>query len=123
MPLPLALALATVIHCGFNTGAALGGLLSQQLLGTFGWRSVLITGGVLPLIFALILIRYLPESMQYLVQAPENKRRLTHLLNTFVPGIADEKRIFIPLSRKKHMPVPQDRFCIRRTPLAPSRCG
>ncbi|PXW49956.1 AAHS family 4-hydroxybenzoate transporter-like MFS transporter [Grimontella sp. AG753] len=86
--------LATVIHCGFNTGAALGGLLSQQLLGTFGWRSVLITGGVLPLIFALILIRYLPESMQYLVQDPANKQRLTHLLNKFVPGIADEKTHF-----------------------------
>jgi AAHS family 4-hydroxybenzoate transporter-like MFS transporter len=86
--------LATVIHCGFNTGAALGGLLSQQLLGTFGWRSVLITGGVLPLIFALILIRYLPESMQYLVQDPANKQRLTHLLNKFVPGIADAKTHF-----------------------------
>lgn len=86
--------LSTVIHCGFNTGAALGGLLSQQLLGTFGWRSVLITGGVLPLLLALILLRYLPESMQYLVQNPDNKQRLTHLLNKFVPDIADEKSHF-----------------------------
>lgn len=86
--------LSTVIHCGFNTGAALGGLLSQQLLGAFGWRSVLVTGGILPLLLAIVLLRYLPESMHYLVQNPENKNNLRQLLNKFVPGIADEHSHF-----------------------------
>lgn len=95
--------LATLIHCGFNTGAALGGLLSQQLLGSWGWRSVLITGGVLPLLLAIILLRYLPESMHYMVQHPKNKNRLMHLLNTFVPGLADDKtRFFTSEPQKAH---------------------
>lgn len=93
--------LSTVIHCGFNTGAALGGLLSQQLLGSYGWRSVLITGGILPLLLALILLRYLPESMHYLVQHAERKQDLRYLLNRFVPAIADEKTHFFTTERKK----------------------
>ncbi|WDC19238.1 MFS transporter [Escherichia albertii] len=93
--------LSTVIHCGFNTGAALGGLLSQQLLETSSWRSVLIIGGILPLLLALILLRYLPESMLFLVQSPQNKNKLMRLLNKFIPGIANEHSSFFTTEPEK----------------------
>lgn len=93
--------LSTVIHCGFNSGAALGGILSQQLLGTFGWRAVLIAGGILPLLLALVLLRCLPESMLYLVQHAGNDARLVRLLNLFIPGIADKDTRFYTTEPQK----------------------
>lgn len=37
---------------GLSAGAALGGLLASWLIAHFGWRSVFIVGGVLPLVLA-----------------------------------------------------------------------
>ena len=43
-----------VMFCGFSLGAALGGLVAGVLVPTFGWRSVFIFGGVVPLLLACI---------------------------------------------------------------------
>ena len=44
--------LVAVAWCGFSLGAVLGGLISVPLISHFGWRSVLVVGGVLPLCLA-----------------------------------------------------------------------
>jgi AAHS family 4-hydroxybenzoate transporter-like MFS transporter len=59
--------LVTLMFCGFPLGAVLGGLASARLIGAFGWPSVFVLGGVLPLVLVPILIFALPESIRYLV--------------------------------------------------------
>ncbi len=59
--------LVTLMFCGFTIGSALGGLLSAQILSSFGWRGVLFIGGVLPLLLVPVLLRSLPESLRFLV--------------------------------------------------------
>jgi AAHS family 4-hydroxybenzoate transporter-like MFS transporter len=59
--------LVTLMFCGFPLGAVLGGLASARLIGAFGWPSVFVLGGVLPLLLVPILIFALPESIRYLV--------------------------------------------------------
>jgi MFS transporter, AAHS family, 4-hydroxybenzoate transporter len=57
---------------GFPAGAVLGGLASTQLIEQWGWSSVFIAGGALPLILAPILFLILPESIRYLTLQPSS---------------------------------------------------
>src|SRR6201993_4470725 len=53
------------------TGAPLGGFICGQLTGvllpTFGWPSVFLVGGIVPLLLVLALAFWLPESPRFLV--------------------------------------------------------
>lgn len=57
--------------CGFMLGISFGGVLSAYLLDQFGWKIVIMIGGVIPLIVAVILLLKLPESVQYLVKTQQ----------------------------------------------------
>jgi len=59
--------LVTTMFCGFTVGSALGGLASAQLVESFGWRSVLVLGGLLPLVLLPLMAWRLPESVRFLV--------------------------------------------------------
>lgn len=59
--------LVTLMFCGFPLGAVLGGLVSANLLSAFGWPSVFVLGGVLPLLLLPVLYVLLPESIRFLV--------------------------------------------------------
>lgn len=59
--------LTTVMFCGFTLGSGLGGVAAAQLLPSYGWPSILILGGVLPLLLVPIMLAALPESVRYLV--------------------------------------------------------
>ncbi len=41
------------ITVGFTVGAAIGGFVAAWLIPAFGWRSVFIFGGVVPLVIAV----------------------------------------------------------------------
>ncbi|WP_088708023.1 MFS transporter [Noviherbaspirillum denitrificans] len=61
---------ATVVmtmFCGFSLGGAIGGVLAAHLIREYGWHSVFIVGGTLPLLLVLWLTVSLPESLRYLV--------------------------------------------------------
>ena len=59
--------LITLMFSGFTLGSAGGGFVAAAMIPDFGWQSVFVTGGVAPLVLALILILALPESIQFLV--------------------------------------------------------
>ena len=59
--------LTSLMCCGFPLGAALGGLLSAWLIPHAGWRSVLILGGVIPLLHSALLLLKMPESVRFMV--------------------------------------------------------
>ncbi|WP_027213870.1 MFS transporter [Burkholderia sp. WSM2232] len=61
---------ATIINlmfCGFPLGAAFGGFLAAWMIPHFGWRSVLILGGIAPLVLLVLLMVSMPESVRYMV--------------------------------------------------------
>ncbi|WP_277182422.1 MFS transporter [Caballeronia sp. BR00000012568055] len=73
---------ATIINlmfCGFPLGAAFGGFLAAWVIPHFGWRSVLMLGGIAPLVLSVLLIATLPESVRYMVakSKPVEKIRKT----------------------------------------------
>ena len=57
----------TIVGNGFTAGAAIGGFISAWLIPNFGWRSVFYFGAVMPLVIALAMFFWLPESLQFLV--------------------------------------------------------
>jgi AAHS family 4-hydroxybenzoate transporter-like MFS transporter len=55
------------MFCGFSVGLSIGGLSAAWLIPHFGWQSVLVTGGIGPLVLAALLAAMLPESAQFMV--------------------------------------------------------
>ncbi len=51
-------------------GGMLGGVLAARVLPAYGWRTLYLIGGTLPLLFAGVLWRALPESPRFLVHHP-----------------------------------------------------
>jgi AAHS family 4-hydroxybenzoate transporter-like MFS transporter len=73
-----------IMFCGFSVGAALGGFLAAGLIPHFGWRSVFIVGGIVPLLLVPVLALRLPESVRFLVlrgRAPEQVAQLLGWIN------------------------------------------
>lgn len=56
-----------LLSAGYGLGATLGGLLAVYLIGSFGWRYVFLFGGIATFAGLLFTIRYLPESIEYLL--------------------------------------------------------
>lgn len=71
---------------GYPLGAVIGGMLSTVLIAHFGWRSVLIAGGVAPLLLLPVLIARLPESICFLAIRPGGQDVARRLLNEMDPS-------------------------------------
>jgi AAHS family 4-hydroxybenzoate transporter-like MFS transporter len=79
--------LLTLMFTGFTLGSGPGGFGAAWLIPHFGWRSVLIAGGVLPLLLALVLPLALPESVRFLVLRGGRSTRIADIL-TRIGGVA-----------------------------------
>ena len=58
--------LLTIMFTGFNMGSGLGGFLAAWLIPHHGWHSVLMLGGLMPMVLLPFLLWLLPESPRYL---------------------------------------------------------
>jgi MFS transporter, AAHS family, 4-hydroxybenzoate transporter len=81
--------LTNAMFCGFPLGAAFGGFLAAWMIPQFGWRSVLILGGVAPLVLVLLLFLLLPESVRYMVAESYPVERIRSVLRRISATVAD----------------------------------
>ncbi|USX52856.1 MFS transporter [Lentzea sp. HUAS12] len=56
-----------LITTGYGIGAVIAGLSTSVLVGSTGWRSVFVFGAVATAVLFLVGLKFLPESMDYLV--------------------------------------------------------
>ena len=75
------------ITVGFTVGAALGGFVAAWMIPAFGWQSVFIFGGAIPLVIALAMIWGLPESLQFLAVSGRGRATLARWLRQLDPTI------------------------------------
>lgn len=75
-----------VTMCGIAMGAVLGGLVSIPLISRFGWTSVFILGGVLPLLLLPIVIAVLPESIKFLILSKRHNGKIASILARIDPA-------------------------------------
>ncbi|MGO4156573.1 MFS transporter [Cupriavidus sp. YAF13] len=66
--------------CGFPLGAGAGGFCAGYLIPAFGWRSVLLAGGVAPLLLCVLLAWLMPESVRYMVLKGHASERVRAVL-------------------------------------------
>lgn len=90
--------ITNLMFCGFPLGAAFGGLLAAWLIPNFGWRSVLLVGGVAPLLLALLILLLLPESIRHLAARRGTEPRIRAILRRLAPRGAnvDDIEVTVP---------------------------
>lgn len=74
------------IQVGVPLGGMLGAMLAAELMPSYGWRSVFIVGGALPLLVAAVMYFVLPESPRFLATRPHAAQALAALLTRIDPG-------------------------------------
>jgi AAHS family 4-hydroxybenzoate transporter-like MFS transporter len=71
----------TIMFTGFNMGSGLGGLLAAWLIPLYGWKSVLLAGGILPMVLLPFLWMFLPESARFLAARNAPAAQIAKVLN------------------------------------------
>jgi AAHS family 4-hydroxybenzoate transporter-like MFS transporter len=75
-----------VMFCGFSFGSAFAGWTVAALIRNYGWQSIFLVGGTIPIVVALLLIAFLPESIRFLVVKGGQKRRILKYLARIAPA-------------------------------------
>ena len=78
-------AMMSLTYCGMTLGGALAGYLTSALIQIASWHWALVVGGVLPLLYAVVVYRHLPESPKFLARQAERHQELVELVRRIVP--------------------------------------
>lgn len=79
--------IVALMFTGFIFGSIAAGLSATRLVPAFGWQSIFILGGVLPLLYAPLLYFALPESIRFLVQRGAPSDTIAALLRRLDPAL------------------------------------
>jgi AAHS family 4-hydroxybenzoate transporter-like MFS transporter len=90
--------LTNAMFCGFPLGAAFGGFLAAWMIPLWGWRSVLVLGGVAPLLLTILLLLLLPESVRYMVAKRQPVERVRAALRR-ISATAESASAFVMAER------------------------
>ena len=77
-----------IVTLGVPIGIALPGLVAATLVPAFGWRSIFVVGGLLPLLVALASVVALPESLKHLVTRGGREAKVRSLVQRLRPELA-----------------------------------
>jgi AAHS family 4-hydroxybenzoate transporter-like MFS transporter len=81
------------VGSGISLGAIGAGAAAAQLVAPFGWRVVFLVGGILPLLLAAALARFLPESIRFSAAVPGRQAEAKRLLRKVKPGLGGDADI------------------------------
>jgi AAHS family 4-hydroxybenzoate transporter-like MFS transporter len=76
----------TMMICGFSAGAAVGGLVAAAIIPRFGWESVFVVGGAIPIVIAVASVFAIPESIRFLLVKGGHDAQARHYLSRVAPG-------------------------------------
>ncbi|WP_334174783.1 MFS transporter [Pseudoxanthobacter sp.] len=99
--------LVTTMFCGFTIGSALGGFLAAYMVDLWGWRSVLMLGGLVPLVLVPFLAALLPESVRFLVLKGGQEPRIARSLGRIAPAAELNGATFTGVHHHPGSPVSQ----------------
>jgi AAHS family 4-hydroxybenzoate transporter-like MFS transporter len=68
-----------VMFCGFSFGSAVASWTVAALIRHYGWRSIFLVGGVIPIVVGLVLACFLRESARFLRVKGDDQKTVTEL--------------------------------------------
>ena len=80
-------AVVSLLWAGFPLGGVVGGLLGSRIIPAYGWQSIFLVGGVLPILLSIILAIALPESVSFLVATGKSRDRIGRTLRRIFPDV------------------------------------
>ncbi|HEY4212245.1 MAG TPA: MFS transporter [Steroidobacteraceae bacterium] len=80
----------TIVFSGTTIGSGLPGLVAPTLLANYGWPSLFFLGGSIPLVLAIALYAFMPESPKFLSLRPSRHAELAKLLQRADPALRVE---------------------------------
>ncbi|WP_373741001.1 MFS transporter [Neisseria sp.] len=86
--------LVTIVFSGFTVGAAGGGFLAAWMIPKWGWESVFVFGGVVPILLSVFMIAKLPESIGFLVHKGGDRAQIRKIVEACAPGSTTEHSTF-----------------------------
>jgi AAHS family 4-hydroxybenzoate transporter-like MFS transporter len=72
---------------GYQFGASSGALISTFLFVNYGWQVMFLIGAILPLVTALLVLAFLPESVRFLALDVSARDRMARVLARIAPGL------------------------------------
>ncbi len=96
-----------IVGTGFTAGAMVAGFVSFWLIPRFGWRSVFYFGGTVPLVIGLLMLFWLPESLQFLALYGKDPEKLARWLKRVNPAVAVTRhtQFTVREGRQKGVPI------------------
>jgi len=97
----------SILFCGMPLGGAICGLLSAEMIRTWGWHWVFYIGGIIPLVIAILLISMLPESIQFLAVRGKDPEKIRRTLAKVAPEFGStQAEIVVPHDEQRRKGVP-----------------
>ena len=96
-----------IAFAAFPFGGLIGALTSSYVIPHFGWQSVFYIGGAAPLLFAIVLVIWLPESLRFLIARNIRLDEVRSTLMRIAPGKIppDAQLVAAPEPEREGMPV------------------
>lgn len=85
----------TIVFAGFTVGAASGGFIASWMIPHYGWQSVLVLCGILPVLLSVVLLIKLPESISFMIFKKYPNEKIAAMINRIKPNSADANTTFV----------------------------
>ncbi|HXW61778.1 MAG TPA: MFS transporter [Candidatus Acidoferrales bacterium] len=95
-----------ILFVGMPLGGTISGFTSAAMIPVWGWRSVFLVGGIVPLVIAMALMIVLPESIQFLAVQGKSPERIAKILVRISPKLARSGVSVVDFDRKRARGVP-----------------
>ncbi|MGH9562842.1 MAG: MFS transporter, partial [Terracidiphilus sp.] len=86
-PRRLVPAVVSILFAGMPLGGTICGVVSREVIATHGWQWVFYVGGIVPIVLAVLLIAFLPESVRFLAARKKSPQKIAKILSRIAPGV------------------------------------
>jgi AAHS family 4-hydroxybenzoate transporter-like MFS transporter len=77
-----------LMFCGVTFGGALPGAVAVWLVPSFGWRALFYVGGSFPIVMAVCVALWMPESVKYLALREQTRAKAAKILLRLMPDLS-----------------------------------
>ena len=105
LPRRLRPAVVSLLWAGFPLGGVVGGLLGSHIIPAYGWPSIFVVGGIIPVVLGAVLVLVLPESIGFLLASAAWAARIRAALRGIAGPLPVDAHFVLPPTRAEGVPI------------------